>query len=69
MDYVWLTAKVLQGGGVALMAGCFLSFRPRPEARLFKRPWLLAYGIVVFAGGSLLEVVSLMMAREPPIIR
>ena len=62
MQYVPWIAKLIQFGGLALMA---MTFSPLGEGRrgLLRHPWFLAYGIVVFVLGSLAEVAFMSMMR------
>jgi hypothetical protein len=60
MQVVPWIAKLTQFGGLALMAASFLPFG-RARAGLLRHPWFLAYGIVVFILGCLVEWAHLAM--------
>jgi hypothetical protein len=50
---LWL-ANLIQFGGLALIAAAFTPIG-RGRAGLLRHPWFLAYGIVVFILGCLVE--------------
>ena len=60
MQYVPWIAKLIQFGGLALIAGAFAPVGGS-RAGLLRRPWFLAYGIVVFILGCLVEWAHLAM--------
>lgn len=62
MQYVPWIAKLIQFGGLALLAGAFAPVGKRGVG-LLPHPWLLAYGILVFILGSLVEWAFMSMMR------
>ena len=54
MQYAFWIATAIQYGGVLLIACAFAPIG-RGRAGLLRHPWFLAYGIVVFILGCLVE--------------
>ena len=60
MQYASWIANLIQFGGLALMAAAFLPFG-HARAGLLRHPWFLAYGVVVFILGCLVEWARIAM--------
>jgi hypothetical protein len=60
MQHVSWLANLIQFGGLALMAAAFAPFG-RGRAGLLRHPWFLAYGVVIFILGCLVQWAGLAM--------
>ena len=65
MQYVLWLAKLIQFGGLALIAAAFAPFGAG-RAGLLRHPWFLAYGTVIFVLGCLVEWAHLAMTFGTP---